>query len=84
LNADFNLVRRILEVVHGQPITLKGESRAPSGPVLISQMETDDVVGSATGIIVQRMSRGRIASAVKSQRIERDGKIIGIQIDEIG
>lgn len=68
LSSDFNLVRRILEAVHGQTITFKGESRAPSGPVLINQMEIDDVVGSATGIIVVRMSRGRIASAVKSQR----------------
>lgn len=78
-------LRLLLEVVYGQRITFKGESRPPSGtPVVMGTVEVGSLVGEAAGLAAGTISSGEAHGVLKVDRIEAGGKGYGVNVDRIG
>jgi hypothetical protein len=79
-----DVLRRLLEVVYGQRITLKGESREPSGPLVEGEIDVDQVAGDAAAVRARVIESGQVKGSAKAKRVERGGRLSGVDTDRIG
>jgi hypothetical protein len=77
-------LRRVMEIVYGQRITLKGEQRSPSGPIVASQIEVDEVAGYAAAVRAEHITSGRVNAHAKARRVEPGGEFSGVDAKTIG
>ncbi|MEV6710592.1 hypothetical protein AB0M48_01000 [Lentzea sp. NPDC051208] len=77
-------LRKIIEAVHGQRMTLKGEPRPESRPVVLGQVEIDDVAGEVTAVLARTVRSGQVSGTVKAKTVRQGGKVVGVQADDIG
>jgi hypothetical protein len=75
-------LRRVLEVVYGQRITLKGEDRQPSGPAVIGRADVDKVIGDVAGVRARLVRSGRVEGELKAGEVT--GRGAGVDVDTIG
>jgi hypothetical protein len=88
-NADLvmkaDALRRQLEMVFGQRITFKGESREPTGtPVVFGKADVEELAGEAAGVVAGTITLGEIRGEVTVKRVEAGGKAYGVKVDRIG
>jgi hypothetical protein len=77
-------LRKIIEAVHGQRMTLKGEPRPESGPVVVGQVEIDDIAGEVTAVLARTVTSGQVSGTVKAKTVQQGGKVVGVQAGDIG
>lgn len=78
-------LRNLLEAIYQQRITLKGENRPQSGsPVVIGRVKAKEIVGEATGVKAETVTRGEIEGEVFADRIEQGGKATGTEVKNVG
>jgi len=77
-------LRRLLEAVYGQRITFKGEQRPPSGPLITGEIDVKQVDGDAAALRAKVISSGEVRGTSRAERVERGGKLSGIETDHIG
>jgi hypothetical protein len=82
LLAKTDALRRLLEAILQERITLKGESRPPSGPVVRGSIDVEQVAGCAAAVRARRITGGRVEA--EANRVESEGEFIGVDVDEIG
>jgi hypothetical protein len=82
--AATDALRRILEAVFAQRITFKGEQREPSGPVVVGEVNIDEIAGDVAGVRARLISSGRIAGHVTARTAEKGSRVSGVEADEIG
>jgi len=84
LLAKTDALRRLLEAILQERITLKGEQRPPSGPVVEGHIDVEEVAGYAAAVRAGRIAGGHVEAVSKQERIESGGQVSGIDLDEIG
>jgi hypothetical protein len=77
-------LRRLLEAAYGQRITFRGEQRPPSGPLVIAEMNVKQVAGNAAAVRVKLMNNGEIRASARAGRVEEDGRLTVVEIDNLG
>jgi hypothetical protein len=77
-------LRRLLEAVYGQRITFKGEDRPPSGPLVTGEIDAKQVAGDAAAVRAKVISGGETHGTAKADRVEKGGKLTGVEADHIG
>lgn len=82
LLAVTDALRRALEVVFRQPIRFRGESPAPNGPAISSEVEIDEVIGYAAAVRARSIERGHVTGTLRAGTVE--GRAIGVDVDAIG
>jgi hypothetical protein len=76
LISDVDALRRGLEAVLGQPITLKGEERAVDKLVVTGEAHIQDLTGEAVGLEAEGSS-GRFAGEVHVGTAREGSKVVG-------
>lgn len=76
-------LRRILEVVYQQRLTFKGEQRLPSGSMVVSNINVEDVAGYVAAVRARRIG-GDVRVEAQTKRVEPGAQFIGIDTDTIG
>jgi hypothetical protein len=84
LSAAFDGLRRALEVVYGQRITFKGESREASGAAVVGRVEVESAAGDIAAVRARLVRSGRIEGTVRANKVEEGGKVTGVEIDQLG
>lgn len=77
-------LRQLLEAVYQQRITFKGEQRSPSGPVVESSIDVEEVTGYAAAIRARQIVGGTVRAEAKAKRVEPGGQFMGVDTDSIG
>jgi hypothetical protein len=77
-------LRRLLEAVYGQRITFKGEAREPSGPLVEGEIDVEQVAGDAAAVRARVIESGEVKGIAKAKRVERGGRVSGVDADRIG
>jgi hypothetical protein len=77
-------LRDALEAVLGQRITFRGESRGPSGPLAVGEVDVDTVAGYAAGVRARSIEGGVVRGTVRAKTVEKGGKAVGVDADRIG
>jgi hypothetical protein len=75
-------LRGALEIVYGQRITFKNESRDASGPVVFGRAEVEKVIGDVAAVRVRLMRSGRVEAEFKAGEVT--GKGTAAEIDKLG
>jgi hypothetical protein len=78
-------LRTMVELIIGQCLTFQGEERTPSGePVVRSELRLGSVKGTAIGVDVDRMRRGRVDSLTSAEEVGPEGDVTGVRIRTLG
>jgi hypothetical protein len=76
-------LRRALEGVLRQSLTLRGEQR-PAGPDIDVALRVGEVEGEVRGVVARLVEGGRINATLHIDRVGGQGRVTGFQSDEIG
>ncbi|MET8154396.1 hypothetical protein ACIBSW_35575 [Actinoplanes sp. NPDC049668] len=74
-------LRRAMEAVYHQPLVFKQE---PGSPVARGKVGVDEVLGYVAGLRARKVLGGTVIGTVRAKRIERDGRAVGLEVDETG
>lgn len=80
---QFDHLRRMLEVVYGQRITLQGEPRPASGPIVVGQVDVDELAGEAIGVDADLVEGGELQGTVTAEKVEKGGRAVGVQAKHV-
>lgn len=80
LVARIDALRQVLEVIYGTPVTLAGEQRDPSTPIIRGRVDADEVAGYVAAVRADRVV-GVIEGHTTVRRVEQGGTVIGVHID---
>jgi len=80
----FDEVRRIVEVVYGQRITLKGEEREASGPLVVGEVDVKDLLGRAAGISADEIAGGEVRGTGRADVVREGAHLAGVEAKTIG
>lgn len=77
-------LRRAVELVLGQRITLKGEQRAEGDPVVAGRVEVAELRGYAAAVRAAWISGGRVTGEATVETVHEGGQVIGVDAHQIG
>lgn len=78
-------LRRAMEAVYHQPFVFRREpALAPGDPVAKGEVDVDEVLGYVAGLRARKVLGGSVTGVVRAGRVEGDGRLVGVEIDEIG
>lgn len=77
-------LRTLLEAVYQQRLTLKGEERPASGPVVGARIDVERVVGEVAAVRARRIIGGRVTGEARAGTVDAGGQLIGVDVDTIG
>ncbi len=76
-------LRRVLEAVYQQRLTFKGERRAPSGPLVESSINVEEVAGYVAAVRARHII-GNVKAEAQANHVAQGAQFIGIDADTIG
>lgn len=77
-------LRQLLEAVYQQRLTFKGEQRPPSGPIVESSIDIEEIAGYAAAVRARQIKEGNVKVDAKVKHIQPGGSFTGIDADTIG
>jgi hypothetical protein len=77
-------LRRSLEAVLGQRIRFQGEPGDPSGPVVMGEVDVDQVFSYVAGVSARSIRGGQVRGTVHVKTVEAGGRVVGVDADTIG
>lgn len=82
--ATVDALRRALEVVLRQRITLKGERRSASGPLVFAHAEVEQVAGYVAAVRSDLIMDGGVEGSVHAEIVHPGGEVVGVDARRIG
>jgi hypothetical protein len=76
-------LRKALELVTGQPLTFRGETR-PEGPTVRGRVNADAVLGEVVGVAAGTIAAGTTVGEVTAKTVHEKGSAVGVKVDRIG
>lgn len=77
-------LRRSLEAVFGQQITFRGEHRPASSPLVEGRVDVEQVAGYVAAVRARVVTSGAVRGTAKTARVEPEGELIGVDVDQLG
>ncbi|WP_433303598.1 hypothetical protein ACQP2F_12450 [Actinoplanes sp. CA-030573] len=74
-------LRRAMEAIYHQPLVFK---REPGSAAARGEVDVDEVLGYAAGLRARKVLGGTVTGIVRAGRVEREGRVVGVEIDEVG
>jgi hypothetical protein len=81
---DLNAAREVVGLIYGQRLTLVGEKREPSGPIVAGQVDVDRVAGQAVGVKAEGVRNGMVEGIVHADQVEPGGEVTGVEVRDVG
>jgi hypothetical protein len=78
--ANFDALRRIVEVIYGQRITLTGEDREPSGPLVEAEVNVDSVRGDVAALRARAVKAGTVRAKATGKNVEPGGRLSAVEL----
>lgn len=82
--SKIDALRQCVEAIYQQRLSFKGEERQPSGPVVEGELNVKQVAGYAAAVRAKTIASGEVKAKAEADRVETEGKFLGVDADKIG
>lgn len=77
-------LRRMMEAIYGQRLSFRGEDRPASGPMVVGNINVDDVEGYVAAVRARSLNSGAVRGDIVAKKVSAGGSAVAVDIDRIG